>query len=124
VRADEGRTQTAEGSRRCPWRLAEPAGALPGGARRGHQCDDRWFAWPAHAIAAGRSLTILHLSDVQFGKNHVFGGAGLTDADPHLDSLFVRLHDDLDELREREGVAPDAVVVSGAAAPSRVRVGG
>jgi hypothetical protein len=26
----------------------------------------------SRTIPAGRSLTILHLSDVQFGKNHVF----------------------------------------------------
>src|SRR5215471_1355545 len=58
-------------------------------------------------------ITVLHLSDVQFGKNHVFAGAGLTPADQHLDSLFARLHADLTFLREREGLAPDLVVVSG-----------
>ncbi len=65
------------------------------------------------ASTAARSITLLHLSDVRFGKNHVFGGAGLTDADEHLDSLFGRLHADLDHLRQREGLAPQVLVVSG-----------
>lgn len=62
---------------------------------------------------SGPPITLLHLSDIQFGKNHVFGGRGLTKADQDLDSLFVRLHDDLTELQRTEGLVPDVVVVSG-----------
>jgi WD40 repeat protein/3',5'-cyclic AMP phosphodiesterase CpdA len=58
-------------------------------------------------------LTILHLSDTQFGKHHLFGGNGLTEADRDRDSLFGRLHDDLDDLRGRWDLRPDLVVVTG-----------
>jgi hypothetical protein len=34
------------------------------------------------------AITILHLSDPQFGRNHLFGSSGLTVGDQHLDSLF------------------------------------
>jgi 3',5'-cyclic AMP phosphodiesterase CpdA len=58
-------------------------------------------------------LTLLHLSDVQFGRNHIFGRADLTRADLHFDSLFGRLHVDLDHLRTDEHLVPDLVVISG-----------
>jgi 3',5'-cyclic AMP phosphodiesterase CpdA len=86
-------------------RAAEPTAAVvvPAGGRA--EVD-------APAVA-GRSITLLHLSDIQFGRNHVFAGAGLTAADQHFDSLFARLHDDLLFLRDRESLTPDLVVVSG-----------
>ena len=61
----------------------------------------------------GEAITILHLSDPQFGRNHLFGSSGLTVDDQHLDSLFSRLHQDLRSLGDSEGLQPDLVVVSG-----------
>ncbi len=63
--------------------------------------------------AAGEPLTLLHLSDPQFGKLHLFGGAGLTRADRDRDSLFGRLHTDLGSLRDQHDLRPDLLVVSG-----------
>ena len=61
----------------------------------------------------GEAITILHLSDPQFGHNHLFGSSGLTVGDQHMDSLFARLHEDLRGLAEAGGLRPDLVVVSG-----------
>jgi 3',5'-cyclic AMP phosphodiesterase CpdA/tetratricopeptide (TPR) repeat protein len=58
------------------------------------------------------SLTVLHISDLQFGRNHRFGQLGLADnPDAELDTLFKRLSDDLDVLAS--DVKPELVVVSG-----------
>ncbi|MGH3824020.1 MAG: metallophosphoesterase, partial [Pseudonocardiaceae bacterium] len=58
-------------------------------------------------------LTILHVSDTQFGRHHLFGGNGLTPADQAHDTLFRRLHDDLDRLADKPGLHPDLMVVTG-----------
>ena len=58
-------------------------------------------------------LTMLHVSDPQFGKNHLFGGNGLTRADQAHDTLFRRLHDDLSLLADQHGLRPDLMVVTG-----------
>lgn len=58
-------------------------------------------------------VVILHISDTQFGKNHLFGNNGLTEADRNRDTLFARLHKDLKQLGEDHGVRPDLLVVSG-----------
>jgi len=58
-------------------------------------------------------LVVLHLSDTQFGKYHLFGGNGLTAADRDRDSLFSRLHEDLAKLAGSPGLWPDLVVVTG-----------
>jgi WD40 repeat protein/3',5'-cyclic AMP phosphodiesterase CpdA len=58
-------------------------------------------------------LTVLHLSDPQFGRNHLFGGNGLTLADRKYDTLFGRLHEDLNGLAAKHGLRPDLVVVTG-----------
>ncbi|MGH3839558.1 MAG: trypsin-like peptidase domain-containing protein, partial [Pseudonocardiaceae bacterium] len=82
------------------------------------------LAWPEvldprHARARRRAadgvseLTILHVSDPQFGRNHLFGGNGLTPADQAHDTLFQRLHDDVDALAENPGLRPDLMVVTG-----------
>lgn len=57
--------------------------------------------------AAREHLTILHLSDPQFGKNHRFG------SDEPFDTLFERLKEDLLKLRAEKGLVPDLVVVTG-----------
>src|SRR5262249_18308810 len=56
-------------------------------------------------MSAQESLTLLHLSDPQFGRNHRFGGLG-------LDTLFERLGEDLCVL-EKERVHPEVFVVYG-----------
>ena len=45
------------------------------------------------------AITILHLSDMQFGKNHRFG-IDTTKLDGNLDSLLHRLTEDLEILRD------------------------
>ncbi len=56
-------------------------------------------------------ITLLHLSDLQFGRNHRFGRLGTSDDD--FDSLFGRLNRDLGKLRDSHGLAPNVLVVSG-----------
>ena len=51
-------------------------------------------------------MTVLHVSDPQFGKHHLFGGNGLTPADSAHDTLFRRLHDDLSLLADSTGCGP------------------
>src|SRR5204863_7554472 len=63
-------------------------------------------------MIANESLTLLHVSDPQFGRNHRFGNLGLPEPDAKFDTLFQRLSDDLSVL-EREGVNPQLIVVSG-----------
>jgi len=59
-----------------------------------------------------KCITILHLSDMQFGKNHQFGRFTAV-ADGSLDNLLKRMVGDLDQLRRDEGVIPDLVAVTG-----------
>ncbi|MBV9143303.1 MAG: hypothetical protein JO115_20700 [Pseudonocardiales bacterium] len=86
------------------------------------------LAWPEvldprHAQAGRRSgdgineLTILHVSDPQFGRHHLFGGNGLTPADQAYDTLFQRLHDDLIQRVRAGGGLPDRADRGGAAVP-------
>ena len=58
-------------------------------------------------------VTVLHVSDPQFGKEHLFGGNGLTPADQTFDTLFTRLHDDLAGLGAEHGLRPDLMVITG-----------
>ena len=60
-----------------------------------------------------RPLTLLHLSDTQFGRHHRFGGLDLPPPDNSFDTLLVRLIDDLTRLRQDDQLQPDVVVVSG-----------
>jgi len=59
------------------------------------------------AMSSGRAITVLHLSDLHFGRHHRF------EADEGLGSLLDRLRQDLDERRDRDGLRPDLLVVSG-----------
>jgi 3',5'-cyclic AMP phosphodiesterase CpdA len=59
-------------------------------------------------------ITILHLSDLQFGKYHRFGRLGNTqDPNEPYKSLLVRLTDDLETLKNEPGIRPDLVVITG-----------
>ena len=59
------------------------------------------------------AVTVLHLSDLQFGDQHLFGRDGLTTADQAYDTLVSRLIDDLAALDRDSGLRPDLVVVTG-----------
>ncbi|MBK9261615.1 MAG: HipA N-terminal domain-containing protein [Polyangiaceae bacterium] len=54
-----------------------------------------------------RTVTLLHLSDLHFGRYHRFSSDG------GQDSLLERLRVDLDGLRANEGLRPDLIIVSG-----------
>ncbi|HEY0137970.1 MAG TPA: metallophosphoesterase, partial [Nannocystis sp.] len=58
-------------------------------------------------------VTILHVSDMQFGAQHRFGRLGLGGADEAFDTLLRRLTDDLDRMRDEEGIMPDLVALTG-----------
>ncbi|MGH4000453.1 MAG: trypsin-like peptidase domain-containing protein, partial [Pseudonocardiaceae bacterium] len=75
--------------------------------------DSRHIPTLRQAADAREKLTVLHVSDPQFGRNHLFGGNGLTPADRTHDTLFRRLHDDLDRLAGDHGLRPDLMVVTG-----------
>lgn len=62
---------------------------------------------------ASDPVTILHLSDPQFGKNHAFGGDDHLPSDRDADGLGARLIDDLELLRKNPGLKPDIVLVTG-----------
>jgi WD40 repeat protein/3',5'-cyclic AMP phosphodiesterase CpdA len=70
-------------------------------------------------MAIQNSITILHISDVQFGRNHRFGnlaagGVDDDDADTQFDTLFMRLDTDLKGLIEKDPrMKPQMIVVSG-----------
>ena len=54
------------------------------------------------------TLTILHLSDLQFGRNHRY-----PDGEGSFNSLYAKLAEDLDELAEKRRLRPTAIVVTG-----------
>ena len=58
-------------------------------------------------------ITILHVSDIQFGVKHRFGRLNLGGSDEKFDTLLKRLTDDLDKLGDSEGLRPDLVVLTG-----------
>lgn len=63
-----------------------------------------------------QQVTILHLSDMQFGRNHRFRAMDeRTEQDPDaiLETLLTRLTDDLRTLKESHGIRVDLVVMSG-----------
>ena len=87
--------------------------------------DQLRFAWPeildtrwqptvgSSQDPSATELTILHISDTQFGRHHLFGGNGLTSSDRSEDTLLRRLHDDLSGLADDHGLRPDLLVVTG-----------
>jgi 3',5'-cyclic AMP phosphodiesterase CpdA len=65
-------------------------------------------------MSTPRPVTVLHLSDMQFGKNHLFGRLKVPfPEDGKYDSLFARIGEDLAGLKKEQGLAPDLLVVSG-----------
>jgi len=65
-------------------------------------------ARPPRFAADETAVTILHLSDMQFGRHHRF-----TDAAGGFDTLLQRLCDDLDLLARDNGLVPDVVALTG-----------
>ncbi|MEA2230441.1 MAG: hypothetical protein QOD83_257 [Solirubrobacteraceae bacterium] len=64
-------------------------------------------------MAAQDSITLLHLSDMQFGRHHRFGNLSAGDPDARFDTLLTRLVDDLKRLAKNPGIQPQVIVVSG-----------
>ena len=59
------------------------------------------------------SVTLLHLSDTQFGRNRRFGNLRATADDGKFETLIKRLEIDLAQLKKDHGVIPDAIMVTG-----------
>jgi WD40 repeat protein/3',5'-cyclic AMP phosphodiesterase CpdA len=66
-------------------------------------------------------LTILHLSDLQFGGAELFGGNGGVPSEQAEDVLFRRLPDDLAGLADEHELWPDLMVVTGDLSASGLR---
>ena len=58
--------------------------------------------------SAPEPLTLLHLSDLQFGKNHRY-----PDHADSFDTLYAKLADDLDDLANERDLIPNAIVLTG-----------
>jgi len=63
-------------------------------------------------MPGNKSITILHLSDMQFGAKHRFGVDVKTE-DGKIETLLGRLIDDLKEMKEEFGLSPDLIVMTG-----------
>jgi 3',5'-cyclic AMP phosphodiesterase CpdA len=59
------------------------------------------------------AITVLHVSDMQFGAKHRFGSPEGTPADRQHATLAARLLTDLQYLHDRYDLAPDLIVASG-----------
>jgi 3',5'-cyclic AMP phosphodiesterase CpdA len=59
------------------------------------------------------AITLLHLSDTQFGPHHRFGGLNLSPPDDSFDTLLARLLEDLHTLEQNQNLRPDVILLSG-----------
>jgi 3',5'-cyclic AMP phosphodiesterase CpdA len=66
-------------------------------------------------MCAREVITVLHLSDIQFGKNHRFLRRDWPGIDNPYETLLIRLKEDLVDVRQQFGkdVSPDIIVVTG-----------
>ncbi len=68
-------------------------------------------------VPAPRPITLLHLSDLQFGRHHRFGRLGAVDEHPDaaFDTLLARLQQDLRDLADEQGqpLRPELVLLTG-----------
>lgn len=68
-------------------------------------------------VPAPRPITLLHLSDLQFGRHHRFGRLGAADEHPDaaFDTLLARLQQDLRDLTDEQGqpLRPELVLCTG-----------
>jgi 3',5'-cyclic AMP phosphodiesterase CpdA len=58
-------------------------------------------------------VTILHLSDLQFGKNHRFFNSSVAEENFSFDTLLARLQADLQILKKDYSLQPNIVIVTG-----------
>jgi Sulfatase-modifying factor enzyme 1/Calcineurin-like phosphoesterase len=113
--APPGRRYYNIGFRVC---CSAPAGNPQGGIVDSGEIADHMERVPIEepsvpATHPARAITLLHLSDTQFGRSHRFGRLGLPDPDARFDTLFARLCDDLRLLKDKHGLVPDLVIASG-----------
>ncbi|CAG35598.1 metallophosphoesterase [Desulfotalea psychrophila] len=59
------------------------------------------------------SLTILHLSDLQFGKNHRFFQSNISEENFNFSTLQARLQTDLKIVKSKYDLEPDLIVITG-----------
>jgi WD40 repeat protein/3',5'-cyclic AMP phosphodiesterase CpdA len=64
-------------------------------------------------MPAADAITLLHVSDLQFGPNHRFARRDPLDPEFSFDTLLQRLCDDLVGLKKEHDLAPQLVVASG-----------
>jgi 3',5'-cyclic AMP phosphodiesterase CpdA len=64
-------------------------------------------------MSTPRPITLLHLSDLQFGRYHRFERPSATTQQGSPDNLFTRIQEDLELLMKEEGLTPDLLVVTG-----------
>jgi len=64
-------------------------------------------------MSADRAITILHLSDTQFGRNYRFGRLCLPPPDDKFDSLLSRLGNDLNLMKKDCWLCPDLMILTG-----------
>jgi 3',5'-cyclic AMP phosphodiesterase CpdA len=62
-------------------------------------------------MAGKQSITILHVSDMQFGRHHEFPEQDLPRSE--LDTLLGRICKDIDQLRRAEHLEPDLLICTG-----------
>jgi tetratricopeptide (TPR) repeat protein/2'-5' RNA ligase/predicted MPP superfamily phosphohydrolase len=72
-------------------------------------------------MCADRPITILHISDTQFGKKHRFGRLALPAFDDKFDTLLSRLGQDLDFLKINYNLRPDILILTGDLVQSGMR---
>lgn len=106
-----GQGTNAEGKRKraAPSRMSKPSEVASAPAQPSRPAPPGKTPSPLPEAA----VTILHVSDMQFGRNHRFGRLGLGGEDEKFDTLLKRLTDDLDKLREDHGLKPDLVALTG-----------
>ncbi|HWM93847.1 MAG TPA: pentapeptide repeat-containing protein [Thermoanaerobaculia bacterium] len=64
-------------------------------------------------MSSSRPITLLHLSDPQFGKNHRFAQQDLSAWDAPFDTLLSRLTEDLKALQEANSLVSDLLIITG-----------
>jgi 3',5'-cyclic AMP phosphodiesterase CpdA len=60
-----------------------------------------------------QTITLLHVSDMQFGRNHRFGTLAAGDPEADFDALYTRLAEDLKRLTRTQALWPRVIIVSG-----------
>ena len=72
-------------------------------------------------MSSSHFITLLHLSDLRFGRYHRFGRLALASPEDSLDAVLGRLGDDLRKLREEHDLRPDLLILTGDLTQSGLR---